>query len=65
MVPEEQSVVQWDLLCSLQYHLGYLIEMTTEVLVGGVTYLFAVGIFLGFTSSALKAANQSSYGTIE
>ena len=65
MVPEELPVVQRDLLRPLQHHLSDLIKMTTKVLANGVTYLFEVGTFLGFTSFALNAANQSSHGTAE
>ena len=63
VVPEEETVVQRDLLCSLQHQLHYYIKLTTKVLSMWMTYLLEVGTFLGLISQLLKDANHSSHGS--
>ena len=62
VVPEEETVVQRDLLCSLQHQLHYYIKLTTKVLSMWLTYLLEVDTFLGLISQLLKDANHSSHG---
>jgi len=50
MVPEEQSVLQWNLLGSFQNQLRHLFKMTTEGLDVKHTYLLPIGNFLGLIS---------------
>ena len=65
MVPEEQPVLQWDLLGPLQHQPRHLFKMTADWLDDIGTYLLPVGTLLGLTSWDLNAANQSSHGTAE
>ena len=62
-MPVEQAVVYWYLLGPLKHHPRNLIKITTKSVVDQITYLLAVGIFLGLISQLLKAENHSSIGT--
>ena len=62
VVPEEETVVQRDLMCSLQHQLHYYIKLTTKALSMWLTYLLEVDTFLGLISQLLKDANHSSHG---
>ena len=62
MVPEEDPVPPRNLLGTLNDHLHYIDEMTTELEDEVLTYLFPVLTCLGLTSALLNAAKKSSQG---
>ena len=65
VVPEENPMLEGNLLDSLHRQLHDLQEMSTKLEDGRSTYYFPVGILLGFMSFALKAAKTSSTGLAE
>ena len=72
MMPEENSMVSWNLIAPLDHQLGDVVEVPIGLKrrksgngLMALTYFWPVDSFSGFTSLLLKAAKKSSKATPE
>ena len=56
VVPEEQDLAFGHLLGTVHHQFHYIVEMSTQLVMKGCTYLLLCGSFLGLMSSLLNQA---------